>query len=159
MEVNVLQQVYDIEQVSKGVYNVRRFENVYDVQYTPYAVISAGSSIETLSLIAGENLSGHRAVCVKSDGKVYYADSSDIATKGVLGVTQNAVSANENVTVMTYGQLSNVGGWSFTAGNPVFVASNGQISSTVSGTAYVCAVGLAISDDTINIEVQPIIIL
>lgn len=42
MQVNVLQQVYDIEQVSKGVYNVRRFENVYDVQYTPYAVIDVG---------------------------------------------------------------------------------------------------------------------
>ncbi len=132
-------------------------ENVIEAHIDGAVVNVSGAS--SLTKIAGENLSGHRAVCVKSDGKVYYADASDIATKGVLGFTQNAVSANENVTVMTYGQLSNVGGWTFTAGNPVFVTSNGQISSTVSGTAYVCAVGLAISADTINIEVQPTIIL
>lgn len=42
MQVNVLQQVYDIEQVSKDTYNVRRYDTVYDVQYTPYAVIDTG---------------------------------------------------------------------------------------------------------------------
>lgn len=145
-----------VARIANNIIKAEVRENVIEARIDG-AVVNVGAS--SLTKVAGENLSGHRAVCVKSDGKVYYADSSDIATKGVLGVTQNAVSANENVTVMTYGQLSNVGGWSFTAGNPVFVASNGQISSTVSGTAYVCAVGLAISDDTINIEVQPIIIL
>lgn len=146
-----------VARIANNIIKADLRENVIEARIDGAVVNVSGAS--SLTKIAGENLSGHRAVCVKSDGKVYYADSSDIATKGVLGVTQNAVSANENVTVMTYGQLSNVGGWSFTAGNPVFVTSNGQISSTVSGTAYVCAVGLAISADTINIEVQQIIIL
>lgn len=146
-----------VARISNNIIKADIRENVIEARIDGAVVNVSGAS--SLTKVAGENLSGHRAVCVKSDGKVYYADSSDIATKGVLGVTQNAVSANENVNVMTYGQLSNVGGWTFTAGNPVFVTSNGQISSTVSGTAYVCAVGLAISADTINIEVQPIIIL
>jgi Tfp pilus assembly protein PilV len=157
MEVNVLQQVYDIEQVSKGVYNVRRFENVYDVQYTPYAVISAGSSIETLSLIAGENLSGHKAVCVKSDGKAYNADSSDITTKSVVGVTTQAAVLGDSIEIQTSGNLSNVGGWSFTTGNSVMVGSNGQLTQTDSGTAYASMVGMAISADTIQINIIPTI--
>ena len=146
-----------VARIANNIIKADLRENVIEARIDGAVINVSGAS--SLTKVAGENLSGHRAVCVKSDGKVYYADASDIATKGVLGVTQNAVSANENVTVMTYGQLSNVGGWTFTAGNPVFVTSNGQISSTVSGTAYVCAVGLAISADTINIEVQPTIIL
>ena len=146
-----------VARIANNIIKADLRENVIEARINGAVINVSGAS--SLTKVAGENLSGHRAVCVKSDGKVYYADSSDIATKGVLGVTQNAVSANENVTVMTYGQLSNVGGWSFTAGNPVFVTSNGQISSTVSGTAYVCAVGIAIATDTINIEVQPIILL
>lgn len=49
MDVKVVQQVYDVEQVSKDTYNVRRYDTVYDVQYTPYAVIGVnGGAADTV---------------------------------------------------------------------------------------------------------------
>ena len=157
MDVKVVQQVYDVEQVSKGTYNVRRYDTVYEVQYTPYAVVSAGSSVETLSLIAGENISGHKAVCVKTDGKAYYADSSNMTTKSVVGVTTQAAVLGDSIEIQTSGNLSNVGGWSFTTGGLVLVGSNGQLTQTDSGTAYASMVGMAISTDTIQINIIPTI--
>ncbi len=55
MDVKVVQQVYDVEQVSKGTYNVRRYDTVYEVQYTPYAVVDPGGNAE---IIYGEVPSG-----------------------------------------------------------------------------------------------------
>lgn len=55
MDVKVVQQVYDVEQVSKDTYNVRRYDTVYDVQYTPYAVIDTVAGAE---IVYGEVPSG-----------------------------------------------------------------------------------------------------
>lgn len=150
-----LRRTYYKNTLQSNVLRATLSQRVYTVKLATVAVV--GSTAETTTMIAGDNLSGHRAVCVKSDGKAYYADSSEIATKGVVGVTTHAATSGNSITVQTSGNLSNIGGWSFTTGNSVMVGSNGQLTQTDSGTAYASLVGLAISTDTIQINIIPTI--
>lgn len=145
-----------VARISNNIIEAEIVSNIFDI-HIDGAVINTATST-TVSKVAGQTLSGHRAVCVKSDGKVYYADANTPSCKSVIGLTTHSAAINETVAVQTTGQLSNVGGWSFTPGALVFVGENGQIVSTPVGTAFFSNVGLAVSADTINIEVQPTIL-
>lgn len=121
------------------------------------AVISIATPVQ-LHKTAGTALSGHKAVCVKSDGKAYYADTSDSSTQGVLGISTGAAVLNALVSIQTQGELQH-NGWDWAISEPVFVGANGGLTQSVIGTAYIQCVGMATASNTINIDIHPIILL
>lgn len=155
MKTVQVQTVYDINRVSDSVYSVQQVPQCYDVEYTPYAVISGGSGggMPDVELTTAMFISGHRAVCVMSDGLVHYADADTVSTAGILGITTAAAGTGELIPIRTAGELQH-NGWIWSIGDPVFVGSNGMLTQSPAGSEYVAMVGIAISEDTINIEVQ-----
>lgn len=103
---------------------------------------------------AGQALSALRAVY--ADGDVYYANHADLATINVVGITTNAASPGDTVTVQTSGALSD-GSWSWTPG-PIYVGSNGALTQIAPVVGYLMEVARAVSatDIVINLQ-QPII--
>ena len=93
-----------VARISNNIIEAEIVENIFDIHIEGAVVTTASSS--TVSKVAGQTLSGHRAVCVKSDGKVYYADADTPSCKSVLGITTHSAAINETVAVQTTGQLS-----------------------------------------------------
>lgn len=149
------QTVYDIERIAENRYSVQQIPQPYDVAYTPFAVVttSGGGGSTDIEKITGEPISGHKAICVKADGLVYYADADDEETSGVIGISRAAAGTGEYVPIRTVGELQH-SGWSWVVGEPVYVGLTGGLTQSVTGAEYVIIVGIATVEDTINIEVQ-----
>lgn len=148
---NTLQRTYINAVLEQNEIRATLVNDVYRVVLSSVAVTAIQP--QTITAIAGQVLSGHRAVCIKSDGKAYYADANILDTKSVVGITTHAASNGESVIIQTDGELRNTGGWSFTTGGAIFVGSNGQIVQSDTGTAYISSLGLATKTDTININI------
>lgn len=148
---NILQRTYINAVLERNEIRATLSRSEYRVSLSPIAVTAIQP--QTITAEAGQALSGHRAVCVKSDGKAYYADANILDTKSVVGITTHAASNGESVVIQTDGELRNTGGWSFTTGDAIFVGSNGQIVQSDTGTAYISSLGLATKTDTININI------
>lgn len=156
MKVEVQKRVYKAQLQKPGSVIVSVQSKRYQAQ-NQRTVINATVN-PLLSKVAGANLSGHKVLCVKIDGKAYYADSSTLNTSGIIGISTEAVSINQAIRIQTSGELQH-SGWSFTIGEPVWCGANGALTQSPSGSAFICVVGMAIATDTINIEVQqPIIV-
>lgn len=96
-----------------------------------------------IALTAGETLSGHRVV-VAGLGGVLYAQPSNVAhADAVVGITTGAAISGASVMVRGSGDMTEPS-WSWTAGQPLFVIANGQLSHTppISGWVQMFAVAL-----------------
>lgn len=155
MRVNVSKQVYSVKPATSG-HKITAEPKRYVVSHN--RVISNGSEKREITKVAGETISGHKVICVKADGKAYIADSNTLNTNGIVGISTEAVSTGEYLKIQTGGVLQH-NGWSFTIGEPIWCGANGVLTQTVTGTAFVCILGMAISADTINIEIQQPILL
>jgi len=101
---------------------------------------------------AGEVLSGHIGV-VYLTGKVYKFDNTNSNHFGnVVGITtQSAAGDGSSVDVITYGSLSNTGGWTLTNG-PVWLSSVGAVTSTAPTTGISQQIGYATGVDSIVVD-------
>ncbi len=105
------------------------------------------------SYIAGENLSGHTAVYIESDGKAYTA--SPLNYKPITGVTVGSASIGTNVDVQHTGVIS-MNGWNFALNSPIFVLMNGTLSTTEDTSAqYSTIVGISNSPTSLVVGIQP----
>lgn len=105
--------------------------------------------------IAGEPISGHRAVRAVN-GLIYYCDADDVTQAGeCIGISLNAAVTGDSVTIQALGEVTEPS-WNFSAG-PLFVRSLGQIGGE-SGREYTQEIGLVITPNTIFINIQPAII-
>lgn len=99
-----------------------------------YIMISKGFE---LTLEAGENLSQHDCVCMKTDGKMYKADADDLTLLPPLGFVPYAITSGQEGKVRGFGWIDFNASWavaaslSFSPGDLVFASSTaGQISKT-----------------------------
>ena len=105
--------------------------------------IASGSLI--YSYVAGENLSGHRAVYMGSNGKIYYADNSSVAQmNSVLGMTTGAAVVDTPVSVQAYGTLIEPT-WAWTPGLQLWIGTAGAITQTIPVTGYALEIGTAVN--------------
>lgn len=112
----------------------------------------SGDAADVPTFEAGENLSAKRAIRVEND-LAYYADGSNASQAGkALGVSVGAVSAGDTVTVRMTGMITEPT-WTLTEG-PVFVGSNGQLTQSLAGLAFIQQIGVAVSATQININPQ-----
>lgn len=134
-------------QIEKNQVAVRRFDvlNVY-----------LGSSGDTVSVVASEALGGHRVVTF--DG--YYASNDDADDRfSVLGITTGAVVIGATATVKTYGTITE-GSWNWTAGLPVFLSTNGQLTQTAPTAGFRLIIGRAKSATTLFVDIsEPIVLI
>lgn len=108
----------------------------------------------TLEMHSDIALGSNRVVAMTSSG-INYADSLMIAE--TLGFTKYAIEANNIATILFNGELGGFSG--LMIGLPIYLASNGTITQTPPETGMFQQLGAAISETTINIQIQPLIIL
>jgi hypothetical protein len=107
----------------------------------------------TLSYTAGENLSGHTAVYIGMDNKVY--TDSPVVYSSTIGITTGAVTINSPVEIQAIGQIS-MNGWNFEINAPVFIQMNGSLSTNQDPSAtYSKIVGISNSSTSLVIGIQP----
>lgn len=104
----------------------------------------------TFSGVAGENLSGHHAVYVASDGLVYLADPGDLASAAI-GVTTGAAAEGDTVTVATAGRVNGFSG--LVPGSVYWLNAAGDVLEDVPGSGFVQDLGTAIDAQTMVIRV------
>jgi len=99
---------------------------------------------QTLSIVAAQNLSGHRMVVATSAGAVY-ADPTNLAhADALLGLTTGAALAGNQVDVLVAGEIEEPS-WSWTPGLPLYVIASGLLSHTPPSAGWVQMVALAVT--------------
>lgn len=115
------------------------------------------ASITPLTMVAGEVLGSLRAV-ININSQVFYANNENpLHSNKVIGIVTQAVNINESVTVQTSGELE--GFFGLTIGEPVYLQSNGTITSVLPVIGFVQQLGIAITTTKILINIQPTITL
>ena len=83
----------------------------------------------TVTMVAGEILSGGMLVYIGGDGKIYKFNASNTALNGKsLGFTNHSGVVNQEVTVVKSGKCIEMGG--LVAGAKYFAADNGGVINT-----------------------------
>lgn len=91
--------------------------------------------------IAGEALSGHRAVRHDEDGQLVHADCATAVTAQAIGITLGAAEAGALASVLFAGEVTEPS-WSWTAG-PIFLGANGLLTQSAPATGCLVIVGHA----------------
>ena len=106
----------------------------------------------TITAVAGEDLSGHRAVVLVSN-IAYYADSTDVShALKVSGITTGAALTSATATIQVNGELTEPS-WSWSDG-PIFIGINGQLTQTVPSSGFILEVAKAITSTKILINIK-----
>lgn len=107
--------------------------------------------------VAGENISGHRVVCLKGDGKVYYADYSDAEeVLCVVGITTGAALADDFV-VVRFSEMMEEPSWNWEIGKLIFLGENGLLTQVPPSSGYVLRVAYPLSEKAICVSISEII--
>lgn len=124
----------------------------------PPGAPGTGDADETY--IASIAISGHRIVALE-EGELRYAtnDSLDDAAL-TLGLSMNAAVMGDDVTVRRAGVVVN-GGWSWVAGLPVWLGTNGHMTQTppTSPAVFSLIVGQAVASDALNVRIDAAVLL
>lgn len=110
----------------------------------------AGGAASTISRLAGEAIGGHRAVKVLADNKAWLASPADADVEAVVGLTDNAASTGDALTIRFAGELTHLG-WSWTAG-PVWLGAGGTLTQVVPTSGAIIRIGEAVGPTAININ-------
>jgi hypothetical protein len=107
--------------------------------------------------VAGMDLGGHKALMLAPDGTAIYADPS--ADDYVFaGVSLGAAAQGAQIGAMTSGLVSEPS-WSWSALQPVYVASAGALSQTAPTTGLFHLLGFAATETSILVSPTPLVLL
>lgn len=123
----------------------------YDVVQV-YNEGNSGAVVKTW--VAGENISSGRLLEVRS-GKVYYHDPN--GTKEPYGIAGNAALEDDTVIVTLSGDIT-ITGWGLTAEAVYYSRDNGAIATSPNGTGRSQMIGVSVSTNTLNVNIQQPII-
>ena len=103
---------------------------------------------------AGSALSGQRVVIVGTDGKLYYADCSNLShLPRILGITTGAFSPGSYPSIQTAGPMAE-GTWSWDLGKFIFLSTNGQLTQTPPASGFLLVMGWAVSAREMMIAIK-----
>lgn len=119
----------------------------------------AGASFIYVDYVAGVALGGHRAVVLDASEQAVYADKDTLTDRDkVIGITTGASIMGATAQIQTAGELTEPS-WSWTAGDTIYLGTNGLLSNAAPVTGFVLKIGFAISPTKIFISIkQPIIL-
>lgn len=115
-----------------------------------------GASADGETVFAAAALSGQRIVVLNSVGKAIYASADTPAHIGrVIGLTKNAVSADEQVSIKTQGIIEH-NGWNWVIGQPIYLGINGNLTQTppLPGVGFLQILGTAITATSMMVRLQ-----
>jgi hypothetical protein len=114
----------------------------------------AGPAGDAPTLIAATTLSGHRVLAADGNGQAVYAQHTGSTALAVQGLsTQSGVAGDELVILKSGAVAWPAGG--LTAGLPLFLTTDGQLSHTPPTTGWIRQIAVAIDADTISIDIGP----
>jgi hypothetical protein len=102
---------------------------------------------------AGMTLGGNRVVTVNSSGQLVYPDPIQL-NSWCLGVTKHSALQGELVQVQIFGSHTEPS-WNWSAGEPVFLSTNGALTQTPPTSGQLIAVGTAQTPTRIFIDINP----
>lgn len=112
----------------------------------------------TATGLAGETISGQRAVRFDTAGTVWLADKDSVAfAPHTAGIITGAVVIGEIATVLLQGKFDEVS-WTWTQG-PIWLGDDGQLTQTPPTTGVLVQIGLALKATSIRVAPQLIAIL
>ena len=97
---------------------------------TPLDVKASGNKV---TLTAGENVAFGDVCYVKSDGKAWLVDATDITKGSGLVMAIATISGNVSGAFLTYGVARN-DAWNWTVGGLIFITITGTTTNTLSQT-------------------------
>lgn len=111
-----------------------------------------GGSSNSISVTAGEALSGHRAVYVGLDGLAYYASPAAATAKLLLGVTLGAAALGAAVTIQFTGIITEPS-WTWGA-DFVWLAAVGNLTQVPPVAGYIMKIGVPVSPTKLRVDPQ-----
>ena len=114
--------------------------------------VSSGSG-GVLSVVAGEDIGGHRAVYVGANNQAFVCSSSDLSTRNCIGITLSAVTTGNPVRVAYVGTVTEQS-WSWTSGDPLYVGPTGLLTQTPPSAGYSLLFGFALTPQKITITLE-----
>lgn len=107
----------------------------------------------TIKLIAGESGAAGAVLFQDTDLLAYLASNDAAASSEIIGIATLGFAQGRPVNIQFSGPLT-VKSWDWTVGARVYVGTDGGLTQTEPGTGYVLVVGVAISPNTIVINVE-----
>jgi hypothetical protein len=108
----------------------------------------------TVAVQAGEALGGHRIVYKNNDGKVYYADCTEIShLNRILGLTVGAINSQANGVVLCFGLITEPS-WTWTMGLSVYLSTSGLLTQTAPTSDFALIVGFPTATTSMFIDIQ-----
>lgn len=124
-------------------------EAVIGLQSLPGGDDEGGSA--EFSALAGEALSGHRAVYVGDDGLAWYASKASASAVRVAGITTGAASLGAAATIQPEGLLTEPS-WTWSGNTPVWLGTAGQLTQSPPTTGYLVQIGVAVGPTSLLIQ-------
>lgn len=117
---------------------------------------SVGGASGTMSKIAAEALSGHRAVLLDSNGQAAYPKIANAADgEQIVGVTTGAASLGATASIRTAGEMDE-STWAWNRG-PVFAGNDGVLTQTPPAGQWLRQIGVAVTATKVIIDLRPTI--
>lgn len=115
---------------------------------------SATPAVTVVPLIAATSIIAYKVITTNASGQAIYADSATLAhANTVIGIAGNAASAGGSVGVQNSGIITN-SGWSWTAGETLFLGSNGDLTRNALTGLFTLRVGYAKSPTEVYIRIE-----
>lgn len=106
-----------------------------------------------------QSISGHSVLTLNTFGNAILADSSDRLSSIICGICLNSANIGDLISVVKDGEIEHIG-WTFTAGNPIYLGSSGGITQTLPvGSLFSKVLGVALTSTKVLIEIQPAIFI
>jgi len=116
--------------------------------------VIVGGPSSVVEFVAAENVAAYDLAT--SDG--YIADSTDVTMRNkVIGIANSAVLSGNTGQATGFGEIQNVG-WSWLLGSKIFLNGT-SLSETPVSSGFSLLIGTAVASDTINVNIQPSILL
>ena len=111
---------------------------------------------------AAQPISGHRAVMLNGAGEVTYPSAANLSDASlVLGVSTNAASTGQAVTVVRTGEVTEPS-WNWVGRNPVYLGIDGVLTQNVPvlpASLFSLVIGIPISPTKLFVNVQQPLVL
>ena len=123
-------------------------------QGDPGAMGAAGGSSNLF--VAGAVMGGHRVVTLDAHSQAIYADNSDVThADRVVGLTLASTLAGAEVTVQSFGPVTEPSWQWDRAKSRLFLSNAGQMTQLLPVSGFVCVIGYVISETQIFVTIQP----
>lgn len=114
---------------------------------------TGNSAIPTAIYLAGESLSGHRAVYISAANQAMYASKDDDTADAVFGITTSAASLASAVEIRYIGVITEPS-WNWTVKEPIYLGANGILTQVAPTSGALVELGIALTATSMSVRIQ-----